>query len=163
MRQGGNQRRQRSGRPNNGGGGGGKRPFNFGPNRSFESNGPGVKLRGTPAQVFDKYLALARDAFSAGDRIAAENYYQHAEHYFRLHAAFTARRESDRVNNPNDGQNQNQNRGRGGPGDEFGYGEYDSPEVIDAPGRGQGGDGSMGALADSDPNSDGSRGNGQNR
>lgn len=93
MRQGGNhQRRQRSGRPN------GKRPFNFGPNRSFELNGPGVKLRGTAAQVFDKYLALARDASSSGDRVAAENFYQHAEHYFRLHAAFTARREAERQN-----------------------------------------------------------------
>src|SRR6185437_5128246 len=48
------------------------------------SNGPDVRVRGNAYQVFEKYLALARDAASAGDRIAAENYYQHAEHYYRI-------------------------------------------------------------------------------
>ncbi len=43
-----------------------------------------MKLRGTANQIWDKYLALARDAGSAGDRVSAENYYQHAEHYYRL-------------------------------------------------------------------------------
>ncbi len=50
----------------------------------YESNGPDVKIRGTASHVAEKYLQLARDAQSSGDLIAAENYYQHAEHYFRL-------------------------------------------------------------------------------
>lgn len=53
-------------------------------NRTMESNGPDVKVRGTPHQICDKYLALARDANVAGDRIAYENYLQHAEHYHRI-------------------------------------------------------------------------------
>jgi hypothetical protein len=53
----------------------------------YESNGPDVKIRGTASHVAEKYLQLARDAQSSGDPIAAENYYQHAEHYFRLIAA----------------------------------------------------------------------------
>jgi hypothetical protein len=48
-----------------------------------DSNGPNIRVRGNAYQVMEKYLAMARDAASAGDRIAAENYYQHAEHYFR--------------------------------------------------------------------------------
>ena len=58
-----------------------------GPNpltRSFESNGPDVKVRGTAAHIADKYMTLARDAQSSGDTVAAENYLQHAEHYYRI-------------------------------------------------------------------------------
>jgi hypothetical protein len=55
--------------------------------RMYESNGPDVKIRGTASHVAEKYLQLARDAQSSGDPVAAENYYQHAEHYFRLIAA----------------------------------------------------------------------------
>ena len=73
-----NSRRSRVGRN------GGKRPFNHGGNRSFDSSGPGLKVRGTPNQIFDKYIALARDATVSGDRISAENLLQHAEHYFRI-------------------------------------------------------------------------------
>lgn len=61
-----------------------------GPNpltRSYESNGPDVKVRGTAQHVAEKYLQLARDAQSSGDPVMAENYLQHAEHYFRLIAA----------------------------------------------------------------------------
>lgn len=53
-------------------------------NRSYESNGPEVKIRGNASQIYDKYLQLARDASSAGDRVRAENLYQHAEHYLRI-------------------------------------------------------------------------------
>lgn len=53
-------------------------------NRSYDSNGPDVRVRGTANQVFDKYQTLARDAQASGDRIAAENYLQHAEHYYRI-------------------------------------------------------------------------------
>lgn len=56
--------------------------------RSFESTGPDVKLRGTPAHIAEKYIALARDAQSAGDPVLAENYLQHAEHYNRIIMAF---------------------------------------------------------------------------
>jgi hypothetical protein len=52
--------------------------------QTFDSNGPNVKIRGNAYQVFERYVALAREAASAGDRIAAENLYQHAEHYFRI-------------------------------------------------------------------------------
>ncbi len=85
MKHGSNMRR--GGRPpnNNGrrfhggqGGGHGHRHHNF------ESSGPEVKIRGSAQQVLEKYLALARDAAAGGDRIAAENYLQHAEHYYRI-------------------------------------------------------------------------------
>ena len=52
--------------------------------RHYESNGPGVKLRGTAAQIAQKYLSLARDALMSGDMVAAESYFQHAEHYNRI-------------------------------------------------------------------------------
>lgn len=61
-----------------------------GPNpltRTYESNGPDVKIRGTAHHVAEKYLQLARDAHSSGDPVMAESYLQHAEHYFRLIAA----------------------------------------------------------------------------
>ena len=79
-------KRQRGrGRPGGtqGGNGGGKPQQNA--NRAFESNGPdGVKIRGHAQHVFEKYQQLARDASSSGDRVLAENYLQHAEHYFRV-------------------------------------------------------------------------------
>jgi hypothetical protein len=77
-------KRQR-GRNRNGGGasGGGKPQQNV--NRAFDSNGPdNVKIRGHAQHVFEKYQQLARDAFSSGDRVLAENYLQHADHYFRV-------------------------------------------------------------------------------
>ena len=55
--------------------------------RVYESNGPDVKIRGTANHVAEKYIQLARDATTSGDPVAAENYYQHAEHYFRMIAA----------------------------------------------------------------------------
>src|SRR6188472_21583 len=83
MRPGQNRRMRGRSRNNNSGGGGG----NKGPNpltRSYESNGPDVKIRGTAQHIAEKYSQLARDAHSSGDPVAAENYYQHAEHYFRI-------------------------------------------------------------------------------
>ena len=58
--------------------------------RVYDSNGPDVKIRGSASHIADKYLTLARDAHSAGDRIAAESYHQHAEHYLRIVAAAQA-------------------------------------------------------------------------
>lgn len=53
-------------------------------NQTYDSNGPSVRIRGSAHQVMEKYLALARDAAGQGDRVLAENYLQHAEHYFRI-------------------------------------------------------------------------------
>ncbi len=74
MKQGSNSRRSR-------GRGNGKRPQK---NHNFDSAGPEGRVRGNAQQVYEKYLALARDAMTAGDRIATENYFQHAEHYLRV-------------------------------------------------------------------------------
>ena len=62
-------------------------------NRSYESNGPDVKVRGAPSHIYDKYMQLARDASSSGDRVMAENYYQHAEHYLRIMQANQPKRD----------------------------------------------------------------------
>jgi hypothetical protein len=67
-------------------------------NRAYESNGPGIKLRGTAHHIAERYVTLARDAQSAGDTIAYEGYMQHAEHYLRLIAA---NNEILKANNPN--------------------------------------------------------------
>ncbi len=78
----GQKNRMRGGRGNNGG--------RRGPNpltRSYESNGPDVKVRGTPQHIAEKYVQLARDAHSSGDTVMAESYLQHAEHYYRIIAA----------------------------------------------------------------------------
>lgn len=88
MRHGTTGRRHRHRGGNNNGGG---RRSNGGGNHRmqvFDSNGPDVRIRGTAHQVCEKYLTLARDAASAGDRIVAENYLQHAEHYQRIINSF---------------------------------------------------------------------------
>ncbi len=77
-----NNTRSRSSGGNSGNSGGG----NSG-NKVFDSNGPDVKVRGTAQTVAEKYMQLGRDAQSSGDTVAAETYYQHAEHYYRLWAA----------------------------------------------------------------------------
>lgn len=64
-----------------------------GPNpltKSYESNGPDVKIRGNAAHIAEKYGQLARDALASGDTVTAENYLQHAEHYNRIIAAAQA-------------------------------------------------------------------------
>ena len=53
-------------------------------NRVFDSSGPEGKVRGTPQQIIEKYLALARDAQLSGDRVAEQSFFQHAEHYTRM-------------------------------------------------------------------------------
>ena len=74
MKQGSNSRRPR-GRSN-------KRSSNR--NNSHDNGGPEGRIRGNASQVYEKYLALARDALSADDRISSENYSQHAEHFYRI-------------------------------------------------------------------------------
>jgi hypothetical protein len=54
------------------------------PNRTLESNGPEIKVRGPASHIYERYLQLARDAASSGDRVLSENYLQHADHYFRM-------------------------------------------------------------------------------
>lgn len=75
-----NRNRRHSGGGNNVGGGGGGNSNN----RVLDSNGPDVKLRGTAQTIAEKYMQLARDAASSGDRVMGESYYQHADHYYRL-------------------------------------------------------------------------------
>jgi hypothetical protein len=82
--------RGRSHRNPSSGGGGGGAPRNYSGqiplnrNHVFDSNGPDLRVRGTAQQLFEKYLQLGRDATSSGDRVMAEGYFQHAEHYFRI-------------------------------------------------------------------------------
>ncbi len=85
MRQGhqNKQHNRQRGRGRRQSGGGGGNPSN----RVYDSNGPDVRVRGSAQTVADKYLQLAGDANSAGDRIKMESYYQHAEHYLRIVAA----------------------------------------------------------------------------
>lgn len=75
MRQNSNARRSR---------GRGNRKQGNSRNQVFDSNGPGARVRGNSAQVYEKYQQLARDASSGGDRVNAEGFFQHAEHYYRL-------------------------------------------------------------------------------
>ena len=63
-------------------------------NQNYDSNGPGVRIKGTAQQVYDKYCQLARDNLGADDPVLVESYLQHAEHYYRL--AFPESRESER-------------------------------------------------------------------
>jgi hypothetical protein len=83
--------RGRNHRGGNGGGGGGGGPVRhqtgnvpLNRNHVFDSIGPDLRVRGTSQQLFEKYLQLGRDATSSGDRVMAESYFQHAEHYFRI-------------------------------------------------------------------------------
>ena len=97
MRRGGRPPRNNNVRRFHGGGGGGHRYSNF------ESSGPEVKIRGSAQQVLEKYLALARDAAAGGDRIAAENYLQHAEHYYRIINFDNANRQGNGGQRPSQG------------------------------------------------------------
>jgi len=90
MRQGGPSGRRPRGRHHSGGNGsgnnGGRQPRTAASLRhqTFDSNGPDVRVRGNAFQVYEKYLALARDAQGSGDRVLAESHFQHAEHYYRV-------------------------------------------------------------------------------
>lgn len=88
-----------------------------GPNpltRSYESNGGDVKIRGTALHIAEKYVQLARDAQASGDRVAAENYLQHAEHYYRILAAAQAQMPQPqpvvRSDDEDDGDDERQDR-----------------------------------------------------
>lgn len=87
-------------------------------NRVYDSAGPEGKVRGTPQQIVDKYQGLARDAQLSGDRVTAENFLQHAEHYVRIlstiQEAEEKRREQQQQNNQNSQNHQNNANGRDG-------------------------------------------------
>jgi hypothetical protein len=87
------------------GGGGG------GPNRNPNFDGGGMRPRGNAQQLMEKFLAMARDASAMGDRVAAENYFQHADHYYRvLNARFEAQQQQQQ-NGYNNGQQRHNNQG----------------------------------------------------
>jgi hypothetical protein len=98
---------------NGGNGGGGHNP-----NRTFDSNGPEIKIRGSASHVYEKYLQLARDANASGDRIMAENYLQHAEHYFRILAAAQAQAQQYQQQNGQQNAANPQYRPPNGAGDQ---------------------------------------------
>lgn len=114
------------GRGNRKSGGGGGNVVN----RVFDSAGPEGKVRGTPQQIIDKYLSLARDAQTSNDRVAAENFLQHAEHYQRLLMQATAQQEQSRRDQPDAGQDYD-----GDDGDGRGDGRDDRGGRDDRDGR----------------------------
>ena len=134
--------RGRGHRPGGGGGGGGLRhhggssgggiPLNR--NHVFDSSGPDLRIRGTAQQLFEKYLQLGRDATSGGDRVMAEGYFQHAEHYFRILNAMNQAAQQNQQN----GQQQQHGQPRRPYGNEEGAplpSDTEEPEVR-APGTG---------------------------
>ncbi len=95
--------------------------------RTYDSSGPDVKIRGTAQHIAEKYSALARDAQSAGDRVMAENYLQHAEHYNRIIAAAQAQMQ-ERF--PRDERSDNGDRGDFNDRDGF---DRDQDEIDSTP------------------------------
>ena len=96
-------------------------------NRVFDSSGPEGKVRGTPQQIIDKYQTLARDAALANDRVAAENFQQHAEHYTRLLG--DAQREQEARRESQEAQQQSRReRNTNGDGRDTASGSGDQPQ-----------------------------------
>lgn len=115
-----------------------------GPNpltRSYESNGPDVKVRGTAAHIAEKYGQLARDAQSSGDRVAAENYFQHAEHYNRIVAAAQAQQVQQAANREQNAEESDDDRqdAKAGAGEQADTGQ-DREVVTQADDAGDSGD-----------------------
>ncbi len=138
MRQGSGGRRPR-GRPNR------KQHGNAPRSSTFDSNGPEGRIRGNAHQVYEKYLGLARDAASSGDRVAAESFFQHAEHYFRILNDSTDPTPAEFNGEPRQrGEQQAGQQGRGpnGPAAPRVNGSGPQPDVefpIDVPAGAQGG------------------------
>jgi uncharacterized protein DUF4167 len=121
-----------------GGGGSGGIPLNR--NHVFDSNGPDIRVRGTSQQLFEKYLQLGRDATSGGDRVMAESYFQHAEHYFRILNAMNQAAQQSQQNGQQNGQRRpygGEDVGQPAPEGENGEsrapGTGDQPEARDIP------------------------------
>ncbi len=95
---------------------------------NFDSSGPEGRIRGNAHQVYEKYIGLARDAQSSGDRIAAETYFQHAEHYYRIVNARTDPKPiGDGQSDRRDGNGQSEAVDAADLGDS---GEQPSPEAL---------------------------------
>jgi uncharacterized protein DUF4167 len=103
-------------------------------NRAFGSSRAEGRVRGNAHQLLEKYLALARDAQAAGDRIAAENYSQHAEHYFRTINANAAANPSSRYHQPSEGTAQLQSAADPPPLRPLTNGSGDVLRIIDSDG-----------------------------
>lgn len=109
-----------------------------GPNplsRNYESNGPDVKIRGNAQHVAEKYTTLARDAQSAGDRVIAENYLQHAEHYNRIILAAQAAAPVQYQRDDRDDQEQDEDNNYDDDGNSIGNNEPEFQERQDRPER----------------------------
>ncbi|HEX5325342.1 MAG TPA: DUF4167 domain-containing protein [Acetobacteraceae bacterium] len=136
-------RGHRPGGGNGGGGGSGLRhhagggiPLNR--NHVFDSNGPDLRIRGTAQQLFEKYLQLGRDATSSGDRVMAESYFQHAEHYFRILNAMAQAAQQNQYNQQS-GPNQPRRPYNGEEASQPVQGEAeDADAVADPPAPGTG-------------------------
>jgi len=132
-----NKRGRGRGNNNNGGGGGGNNNNNNfnrkGGNpltRTYDSSGPDVKIRGTAQHIAEKYAQLARDAQSSGDRVIAENYLQHAEHYNRIIASAQAQMQ-ERFQRDDRGDYQDQGAER--DGEDMDNGDNDDVVVVQPP------------------------------
>ncbi|MGI9421649.1 MAG: DUF4167 domain-containing protein [Hyphomicrobiaceae bacterium] len=88
--------------------------------RSFESNGPDVKIRGTPSHIAEKYISMARDALASGDPVLAENHLQHAEHYNRIIMTF---REQQVAQEGMNGNGRHRQQAESGDGDDQQFAE----------------------------------------
>uniref|UniRef100_UPI003F263C15 DUF4167 domain-containing protein n=1 Tax=Rhizobium sp. F40D2 TaxID=3453141 RepID=UPI003F263C15 len=130
--------RGRGNNNNNNGGGGNNNNNNFnrkGGNpltRTYDSSGPDVKICGTAQHIAEKYAQLARDAQSSGDRVIAENYLQHAEHYNRIIASAQAQMQErfqrdDRGEYDRDGADRD---GTDRDGDDMDNNDNDGDDVV---------------------------------
>lgn len=99
-------------------------------NQTFDSNGPDVRIRGNAWQVYEKYVALARDAMASGDPVRAENLLQHAEHYFRMINAANEQNPDQRQPQRYPQQGGNGYGAYGEGGDDNGEGEQPEATVI---------------------------------
>jgi len=133
----GQQNKRGRGRGNNNGGGGNNNNNNFnrkGGNpltRTYDSSGPDVKIRGTAQHIAEKYAQLARDAQSSGDRVIAENYLQHAEHYNRIIAAAQAQMQERFQRDDRSDYNDRDNVDR--DGDELDTADNDDVVIVQPP------------------------------
>ena len=119
-----NTKRPRNNRNNQrrgvGQGGGSGRP------NSFDSNGPDVKIRGNPSQIFEKYQSLTQDAATSGDRVMSENYFQHAEHYYRVSSEMNAQRQQQQQ------RQQSQHQSQEGQDSQDGQNRSDNAVAVEA-------------------------------
>lgn len=140
MKPGQNSKQRSRGRGNNNNNIGGKK--HMPPrNQTFDSSGPDIRIRGNAHQVLEKYLTLARDAHSQGDRIAAENFFQHAEHYYRV------------INNQNQANGRQLMRSMPSPADDqmVMAGDQDQDQDQESDGEDKGSDGESEQGAEAEP------------